>query len=51
MLDIFSYLIGLLKGKKIGIAEGSKYVIIEGDGYEYTDSNTDGHIVITEVNN
>lgn len=50
MLDIFSYLIGLLKGKKIGIAEGSKHVIIEGDGYVFTDSNNDGNIVITEVN-
>lgn len=49
MLDIFSYFIGLLKGKKIGIAEGSKHVIIEGDGYVFTDSNNDGNIVITEV--
>lgn len=49
MLDIFSYLIGLLKGKNIGIAEGSKHVIIEGDGYVFTDSNNDGNIVITEV--
>lgn len=49
MLDILSYLLGIMKGKKIGIAEGSKHVIIDGDGYIFTDSNNDGNIVITEV--
>lgn len=43
MLDIISYLMGLIKGKP--------HVILEGDGYSYTDSNSDGNIEITEVNN
>lgn len=46
MFDLASYFMGLIKGRK----QGAKDVTIEGDGYEYTDSNTDGHIVITEVN-
>ena len=47
MFDLASYFMGLIKGRK----QGAKDVTIDGDGYEYTDSNTDGHIVITEVNN
>ncbi len=47
MIDIVSYVMGLIKGRK----QGAKDVTIDGDGYEYTDSNTDGHIVITEVTN
>lgn len=47
MFDLFSFFMGLVKGRK----QGAKNVTLEGDDYEYTDSNTDGHIVITEVNN
>lgn len=46
-VDIASYFLGLITGRK----QGAINVTLEGDGYEYTDSNTDGHIVITEVNN
>lgn len=38
MIDIISYLIGLLKGKRT--------VVLEGD-YVFTDPNHDGHIVVT----
>jgi len=47
MFDLASYFMGLIKGRK----QGAKDVTIDGDGYEYTDSNNDGHIVITEVTN
>lgn len=47
MVDVISYFMGLIMGRK----QGAKNVALEGDDYEYTDSNTDGHIVITEVNN
>lgn len=43
MLDIVSYLIGLLKG--------SRHVVLEGDGYTYTDSQNDGNIEIEEADN
>lgn len=41
-MDIISYILGLIKGKK----DGEKHVVIEGDGYTYTDPNNDGNIVI-----
>lgn len=41
MLDMFSYILGLLKGKKD--------LVITGSGYTFTDPQTDGNIVITEA--
>ena len=43
-MDIISYIIGLLKGRK----EGSSNVVLEGDSYTFTDSQSDGNIVITK---
>ena len=42
MINVVSYLIGYFKGRK--------NVILDGDGYSYTDSNSDGNIVIEEAN-
>ena len=42
--NFLSYILGFIKGK----SEGSKNVVIEG-GINCTDANTDGNIVITEV--
>lgn len=47
MIDIISYVMGLIKGRK----QGTKHVVLEGDGYTYTDSQNDGNVVITEVSN
>lgn len=41
MLDMFSYILGLLRGKK--------ELVITGSGYTFTDPRTDGNIVITET--
>lgn len=40
MIDVISYLIGMLKGKKT--------VVLDGDGYTFTDPNNDGNIVVTK---
>ena len=40
-MNIFWYLIGLLKGKR--------HVVLDGDSYTFTDANTDGNIVIEEA--
>ena len=40
MIDIISYLIGLLKGKRS--------VELEGGDYVFTDANSDGNIVIAK---
>ena len=45
-MDILSYIIGLIKGRKQGKSE----VVLDADGYTFSDPNHDGHIVITEVN-
>ena len=42
-MDFISFLIGLLTGEE----KGTRHVILEGDGYTFTDSNSDGNIVIT----
>lgn len=47
MIDIISYVMGLIKGRK----QGTKNVVLDGDGYTYTDSQNDGNVVITEVSN
>lgn len=46
MIDIISYVMGLIKGRK----QGTKNVVLDGDGYTYTDSQHNGNVVITEVN-
>lgn len=43
MFDLIAFLVGLAKGKTYG------NITLEGDTYEFTDSNNDGNIVITEV--
>lgn len=43
-MDILSYLIGLLKGRK-----EAKNVVIESDTYLFTDADLDGNVVVTEV--
>lgn len=45
-MDILSYIIGLLKGRKQGKGE----VVLDGDDYTFSDPQADGNIVITEVN-
>ena len=40
MIDIISYIIGLLKG--------ASTVVLEGGDYLFSDPNNDGHIVITK---
>jgi len=47
MLDIFSFLIGLLFEKKK--AKGSVVIIDESEQYTFTDENSDGNIVIEEA--
>lgn len=43
-MDTVSYLIG----KKKGVAEGAGTVVMDGEsGYEFTDPNHDGNIVVT----
>lgn len=43
-MDIVSFLIGLMKGKK----EGEKTIVLGTDGYQITDPNNDGNLVITQ---
>lgn len=43
-MDMISFIIGLLKGKK----EGTGNIVLEGGDYAYTDSDGDGNIVITK---
>ena len=45
-MDILSYIIGLLKGRKQGKGE----VTLDGDSYTFSDPQHDGNITITEVN-
>ena len=45
-MDIPSYILGFIAGEKKG--EGK--LVIEGDVYTFTDSNHDGHIVVTKEN-
>lgn len=53
MFDITSYLMGDKSGEKRGITEATGHVVLESDAYDFTDTNHDGHVVIskTEVNN
>ena len=44
-VDIISYLMGLIAGKK----EGAKVLVFEGDGYTFTDPDDDGNLVIEEA--
>ena len=44
-MDIISYLMGLITGKK----EGEKVLVFEGDGYTFSDPNDDGNLVIEEA--
>lgn len=44
MFDVISYILGLVKGKE----EGTGNVVLEGDSYTFTDSQSDGNIVITK---
>ena len=44
-MDIISYLMGLITGKK----EGAKVLVFEGDGYTFTDPDDDGNLVIEEA--
>lgn len=46
-MDMLSYIIGLIKGKKQGKSE----IDLEGDNYSFSDSQNNGNIVIEEVNN
>lgn len=44
-MDIISYILGLVKGKK----DGAGTVVVEpGDEYKFTDPNGDGNIVVTK---
>lgn len=43
-MDIISFLIGLMKGKE----EGTGTIVLETDGYQITDPNEDGNLVITQ---
>lgn len=43
MIRLICYMLGLNAGKR--------HVVLEGDGYTYTDTGSDGNIVITEVSN
>ena len=45
LVDIISYLMGLITGKK----EGEKVLVFEGDGYTFSDPNDDGNLVIEEA--
>ena len=45
-MNILSYVIGWLRGKK----EGTKHVELEGDGYTFSDTLSNGNIVIEEAN-
>ena len=45
MMDMISFLMGLIKGRKQGEGE----VILDSDSYTFTDTNTDGNIVIEEA--
>lgn len=42
-MDIISYLMGLITGRK----QGSNVVVLEG-GYVFTDPNNDGNIIVTK---
>lgn len=44
MEDILSFVIGLAKGRE----EGTGNVVLEGEGYNFTDPNNDGNIVISK---
>ena len=44
MFDVVSYILGLVKGKDVG----KQTVVIEGDAYTFTDTNSDGNIVVTK---
>lgn len=43
-MDMISFIIGLLKGKK----EGTGNIVLEGGDYKFSDPNNDGNIVITK---
>ena len=45
MIDIISYILGMLKGKK---SAAGNVVIEEGGDYTFSDTGNDGNIVITE---
>ena len=47
IMDILSYIIGLLKGR----AQGKGEVELDGDNYSFSDPQNTGDIVIEEVNN
>lgn len=44
-MDIISYAMG----RKKGVEEGTGTVILDTDAYTFTDTNSDGNIVIEEV--
>lgn len=44
-MDIFSYIIGLMKGRNQGKSE----ITLVGDDYTFADEQGNGKIVITEV--
>ena len=46
-MDIFSYIIGLLKGRK----EATGNVVLESTAYTFTDPDNDGNIVVVEKEN
>ena len=48
-MDIMSYILGLINGKKNG--KSGVDVTIDGDEYSYSDPNHNGEITITEVDN
>lgn len=47
IMDILSYIIGLLKGR----TQGKSEVELDGDNYSFSDSQNTGDIVIEEVSN
>ena len=44
MFDVVSYIIGLVKGKE----EGTGSIVLEDGDYVFTDSNSDGNVVMTK---
>lgn len=45
MINFMEYILGLLKG----FNEGTRHVILESDAYTFTDTGSDGNIVIEEA--
>ena len=45
-MDMISYLLGNVSGKKQGKEEGTKHVVLESSDYTFTDTNTNGNIRI-----